>query len=162
MYWHTITLGYIPGIFMKVSSSSSNAAILWYSLFSSAFNIATSQNNYKMSMPSKVLENYMHLCASKLLSTYQTSQSKPHLNMQTGDISRGWRGVKIKCLQRGNEIGALTCLLAGLSSSDEIWFGESFDITQQWYPKDSGEMASPLIAMFHYNMHITWLPRARF
>lgn len=84
-----------------------------------------------MSMPSKVLENYMHLCASKLLSTYQTSQSKPHLNMQTGDISRGWRGVKIKCLQRGNEIGALTCLLAGLSSSDEIWFGESFDITRQ-------------------------------
>lgn len=73
----------------------------------------------------------MHLCASKLLSTYQTSQSKPHLNMQTRDISRGWRGVKIKCMQRGNEIEALTCLLAGLSSCDEIWFGESFDITRQ-------------------------------
>lgn len=147
---------------MNVSSSSSNAAILWYSLFSSAFNIATSQNNYKMRAPSKVLENSMHLCAAKLLSTYQTSQSKPHLNMHTRDISRGWRGVKIKCMQRGNEIGALTCLLAGLSSCDEIWFGESFDITRQWYPKDTGEMASPLIAMFHYNMHIAWLPRARF
>lgn len=78
-----------------------------------------------------VLENYMHLCASKLLPTYHTSQSKPHLNMQTRDISCGWRGVKIKCMQRSNEIGALTCLLASLSSCDEIWFGESFDITRQ-------------------------------
>lgn len=147
---------------MKVSSSSSNADIPWYSLFSSAFNVATSQNNYKMSTASKAAGNHMHMCALKWLSTYQTSQSKPHLNMQTRDISRGWRGVKIKCVQRGNEIGALTCLLAGLSSCDEIWSGESFDITRHWYPKDTGEMASPLIAMFHYNMHITWLPRARF
>lgn len=121
-----------------------------------------SPNNYKMSPPSKVLENYRHLCASKLLPTYQTSPSKSHLNMQTRDISCGWRGVKIKCMQPAKEIGALTCVLAGLSSCDEIWFGESFDITRQWYPKDTGEMASPLIAMFHYNMHITWLPRARF
>lgn len=162
LYKYTVIYRHIPGIFMKVSSSSSNAVILWYSLFSSAFSIATSPNNYKMSTPSKVLENYRHLCASKLLSTYQTSPSKSHLNMQTRHISCGWGGVKIKCMQRGKEIGALTCMLAGLSSCDEIWFGESFDITRQWYPKDTGEMASPLIAMFHYNMHITWLPRARF
>lgn len=61
-----------------------------------------------MSVPSKVPENYGQRRASKLLSAYQTSQSKPHLNMQTGDISRGWRGVKIKRTRRGNEIGALT------------------------------------------------------
>lgn len=42
-----------------------------------------------MNMPSRILENYTHLLASKLPSTYQTSQSKPHLNMQTGDISHG-------------------------------------------------------------------------
>lgn len=82
-----------------------------------------------MSTPSLVLGNYMHLCASKLLPTYHTSQSKTHRNMQTRDISHGWRGVKMKCMQRSNEIGALICLLAVLSSCDEIWFGKSFDIT---------------------------------
>lgn len=155
--------GYIPGMSKDVSSSSSKAAILSYNLFSSAFSIATNQDNYKeIRVSSAVTANYMRLRASKLLCTYHRSQSKAHLNMQTWDISGGWRGVKMKCMQRGNEIGALTCLLANLSSCDEIWFGESFGITRQWYPKDTGEMASPLIARFHYNMHITWLPRACF
>lgn len=116
---------------MKLSSSSSSAVILSRSLFLSAFNIAESQNNYKMRTHSQMLGNNMHLCASKLLCTYQTSQSKPHLNMQTSDISRGWKGLKLKCMQWGNEMGALTCMLAGLSSCDEIWFGESFEIKRQ-------------------------------
>lgn len=162
LYRYTVIYGCIPGILMAVSSPSGNAAILWYSLFSSASNLTKNQNNCKMRTISKVLENYMHLCASQPHCTYQTSKSKPHLNMQTRDISCGWRGVKIKHMQMSNEIGALTCMLAGLSSCDGIWFGESFDITRQWYPKDTGEMASPLIAMFHYNMHITWLPRVHF
>lgn len=147
---------------MKVSSSSRSRAILWYSLFSSESNNGKSENNYKMVRLERCWENYTYLCASKLHSTYHQCQSKPHLHVQTRNMKRGDRGLEIKCMHTSNEIGALTCLLASLSSCDEIWFSESFDITRQWYPKDTGEMASPLIAMFHYNMHITWLPGARF
>lgn len=45
-------MGYIPGMFIKVSSSFSNAVILSYSLFSSAVSISRNRNIQKMTSSS--------------------------------------------------------------------------------------------------------------
>lgn len=56
-------------------------------------------------------------------------KSESYLDTQTTVASRGIE--KLQLTQRCNGRGALACMLGGLSSCDEIWFGQSFDITQQ-------------------------------
>jgi len=68
-----VVWGYIPGISIKVSSSS-RAAILSYSLLSSAFSIARNQNNHQIKIAPTVLENHKHLWASKLLYHYDYNE----------------------------------------------------------------------------------------
>lgn len=160
MYGHTY--GYLPGIFMKVSASLSNAVVPRYRLFSSTCNISESQNNSKMSMPSKTFKKQMHLCASGLLPIIRRFNPDHILTCKPEILAMAEVGWKSSVCKISNGIEALACMLAGPSSCDEIWFGESFDITRQWYPEDTGEMAPPLIAMFHYNMHITRLSRVHF
>lgn len=59
----------------------------------------------------------------------QTVKSESHLDTQTTAASCGIE--KVQPTQRCNGRGALACMLGGLSSCDEIWFGQSFDITRQ-------------------------------
>lgn len=68
--------GHIPGILMRASSSSIDAAVFRNGPFSSAAGVSASQNNGKLSeTPQRCREI---TGPSKLHSTYQTSQSKPH------------------------------------------------------------------------------------